>query len=141
MWFRWCLCADTNVLGGEENFTPLHFCARYLPRVAEHNLSETEEQTRKVDKWSSSWKAISYLTSLTGDNKVNVRMKTEVVVGNKVRYEVIGNSSFTVGMLIAVVYGIFQLTYLGECKKSVWCVPSPFGLQKRQSQGCQNSSP
>ena len=72
-WFRWCSCADPNVLSSEEKFTPLHFCARYLPRVAEKNLSEAEEQTQRVDKRSSSWRAISYLINLKGDNKVEVK--------------------------------------------------------------------
>jgi len=60
------------VASSEEQFTPLHFCARYLPRVAEKVLSEAEEQTQRVNKRSSSWRAISYLINLRGDNKVDV---------------------------------------------------------------------
>ena len=59
----------------EEKFTALHFSARYLPRVIDLAVQqqETEEQTQRVDKRSSSWRAISYLIHLKGDKKIEVK--------------------------------------------------------------------
>ena len=59
----------------EEKFTALHFSARYLPRVIDlaTQQQETEEQTQRVDKRPSSWRAINYLIHLRGDNKIEVK--------------------------------------------------------------------
>ena len=59
----------------EEKFTALHFSARYLPRVIDlaAQQQETEEQTQRVDKRSSSWRAINYLIHLKGHKKIEVK--------------------------------------------------------------------
>ena len=66
---------DPTIASVEEKFTALHFSARYLPRVIDSaaQQQETEEQTQRVDKRSSSWRAVKYLINLRGDKKIEVK--------------------------------------------------------------------
>ncbi len=68
------VCTDPTITSSEEKFTALHFCARYLPRVVDSiaQSQEAEEQTQRVNKKSSSWKAINYLISLRGKIEASI---------------------------------------------------------------------
>ena len=72
------LSADPNSRTREEGFTPLHFAARYIPRIIDRDVQLQESESGssvssvEVGKRSSSVQAVQYLVNLRKRRKVKV---------------------------------------------------------------------
>ena len=61
------LCVDPNIRTREERFTPLHFSARYIPRIIDRDVQLQENEgtsSAEVGKLSSSAQAMRHLVNL-----------------------------------------------------------------------------
>lgn len=72
---------DPNIRTKEEGYTPLHFAARYIPRVInkEFQQQETDASAQgaavEVGKLSSSAQAMQFLVNLKKHQKVKVNLQ------------------------------------------------------------------
>ena len=70
---------DPNARTREEGFTPLHFAARYTPRIIDRDIQLQESESGsgvssvEVGKRSSSVQVVQYLVNLHKGRKVKVR--------------------------------------------------------------------
>ena len=68
--------ADTNIQSEEEGLTALHFSARYTPRIVDLLVQQQESEeggsSERQDSKLTSARAMLYLVSLKGSNKVKV---------------------------------------------------------------------
>ncbi len=85
---------DPNITTTEEGLTPLHFAARYTPRIIDKDIQLQEstahesEGTVTVGKLSTSVATMIYLIQLKGEKsvKVNIYMHTQYIHNNNVEY-------------------------------------------------------
>lgn len=68
---------DPNVRTKEENFTPLHFAARYTPRIVDRDvqLQESEDRVVEVGKLSTSGHVMQYLVNLKKGKRVKASVE------------------------------------------------------------------
>ena len=70
---HFCLPLDPNTRTLEENFTPLHFAARYTPRIIDREvqLQETRaDHAVEVGKLSTSGRVMQFLVNLRKERRV-----------------------------------------------------------------------
>lgn len=67
---------DPNIRSQEENFTPLHFAARYTPRIVDRSVQLQESEADagghavEVGKLSTSGRVMQYLVNLKKEKRV-----------------------------------------------------------------------
>ncbi len=70
--------SDPNIRTREEAYTPLHFAARYIPRIVNKELQQQETDASahgaavEVGKLSNSAQAMQFLVNLKKNRKVKV---------------------------------------------------------------------
>ena len=83
------LFLDPNVRTREEKYTPLHFAARYIPRIIDKDVQLQEDQASKsgsaieVGKLSTSAQVMQYLVFLRKGKKVKVSYSNIHAMYNK----------------------------------------------------------